>query len=290
MKKILLVEDDKDFAFECIEVLLKNKYDVEYAINSEVAKVKLLENDIDIAIIDLMLPPSYSKEGLFLADYITKRCSRIDLLLMTSKERNTIEIVAEAMKKGTKFFLDKNTDFFFDKLIFHLKDLDKKCIKWSNPLENVIKAQIATLKENAFQEFIEKLYSIYYGNGFTILKQKRDKGCDGIIMAKTVISVYAPERHSINKFKKKIKNEDPKNKGDFDKYASYWQNQYPGWQIVYNHDFTGEMIKFVTKLKNDAEFIGLQNIVEMISWLDNEKKEIIVNFLKIPDYFWQAFI
>lgn len=87
-----LVEDDKDFAFECIEVLLKNKYDVEYAINSEVAKVKLLENDIDIAIIDLMLPPSYSKEGLFLADYITKRCSRIDLLLRKKCQANFLSL------------------------------------------------------------------------------------------------------------------------------------------------------------------------------------------------------
>lgn len=47
---------------------------------------------------------------------------------------------------------------------------------------NAIKTQISSLTDNNFQNFIDELYSKLYGSEYLSIKQKRDKGCDGIII------------------------------------------------------------------------------------------------------------
>jgi len=131
--------------------------------------------------------------------------------------------------------------------------------------EKIFKLHIESLKGTNFQLFIEKLYTICYEGNFTRILQKRDKGCDGILNGRTVMAVYAPEKHSLDSFKRKIKNETPGKEGDFDKYTKYWQKDYPGWQIVYNGEFTAEMAQFARSLKRDAELLGLQHLLELIN-------------------------
>lgn len=126
--------------------------------------------------------------------------------------------------------------------------------------ENAFINQIMNLKDSSFQNFTDKLYSVCYGNSFTVVRQKKDKGCDGILDNEIVLAVYAPENHYIRKFRKKIAD-------DFSKYSQYWMTSHPKWQVVYNGIFTAEMVQFVKKLKSDAQPVGLNNIIEMISKL-----------------------
>jgi DNA-binding response OmpR family regulator len=121
MKTVLLVEDNKEFANSCIEKLLENGFHVEYADNAERAKQIFIEKKVDILVIDLMLPPTLSVEGVNFYRF-TKEHKSVPAIFMTSKSFKTTEIVAEAMQLGAGDFLDKENEVFFDKLIFSVKN------------------------------------------------------------------------------------------------------------------------------------------------------------------------
>ena len=123
MRSILLVEDDLEFGEKCVEKLLNNNFNVSFSENAEKAKLELLKNNFDLIIIDLMLPPTYRIEGLELLKFIKSKMIDINVLLITTKEFKTTEIVAEAMKLGALDFFDKNTEIFFDKLIFKINEI-----------------------------------------------------------------------------------------------------------------------------------------------------------------------
>lgn len=149
-------------------------------------------------------------------------------------------------------------------------------------LELIIKGKIKDLKDNNFQAFINTLYTVYFSN-FIVVKQKHDKGSDGIIDNKTVIACYAPEKHVLSSFKKKIDCEKQDKKGDFQKYRDNLQTEYPYWQVVYNGEWTMEMIQYVQNLKKDTELIGLHRILQMIHELTWTKKNEIFDYLGIKD-------
>lgn len=121
MKTVLLVEDNKEFANSCIEKLLDNGYHVEYAVNAERAKQIFFEKKVDVLVIDLMLPPTLSVEGINFYRFV-KEHKPTPAIFMTSKSFKTTEIVAEAMQLGARDFLDKENEVFFDKLIFSVKN------------------------------------------------------------------------------------------------------------------------------------------------------------------------
>jgi hypothetical protein len=83
----------------------------------------LLNNSFDIALIDLMLPPSFSDEGLALLRYTIEKHPNVIPLLMTVKERGTTEIVAEAMTMGARYFFDKNSFQFSEQLLYKLREV-----------------------------------------------------------------------------------------------------------------------------------------------------------------------
>lgn len=122
MIKILFIEDNKEFAESCIAELLKNNYIVEYADNAEKAKQIFLEKEIDILIIDLMLPPTFLLEGLNFYRF-AKEHRDTPAIFMSSKSFKTTDIVAEAMKLGAKDFLDKDNSVFKDRLITVIKEI-----------------------------------------------------------------------------------------------------------------------------------------------------------------------
>jgi len=127
MKTVLLIEDDKEFANSCIEKLLENGFQVEYANNAELAKQIFIEKQIDILVIDLMLPPTLNIEGVDFYRF-TKEHKSVPAIFMTSKSFRTTEIVAEAMQLGARDFLDKENKVFFDKLIFSVKNVQNNKI------------------------------------------------------------------------------------------------------------------------------------------------------------------
>jgi len=151
-----------------------------------------------------------------------------------------------------------------------------------NTLESIVKRKIEDLKDVHFQEFVNKLYSVYYSN-FVVVKQKHDKGADGIINNNTVIACYAPEKHILNNFKKKINCEKIDSRGDFQKYRDNWQTDYPNWQIVYNGEWTAEMIQFVQNLKKETELVGLPRILQMFQELTWTKRKQLFDYLNIDD-------
>lgn len=144
--------------------------------------------------------------------------------------------------------------------------------------ENAFINRIISLKDTEFQNFTDKLHTVCYGNNYTAIKQKRDKGCDGILNNETVLAVYAPEKHHLGKFKKKISD-------DFDKYSKNWMASYPKWQVIYNGTFTAEMVQFIKNLKSDAQPVGLNNIMEMIVRLRWSHIQHLSEYLNIDSDF-----
>lgn len=144
--------------------------------------------------------------------------------------------------------------------------------------ENSFKTQIGSLKDSAFQAFIDKLYTVVYGNDFTVVKQKHDQGCDGIVNNETVLAVYAPGKYDFKKFRKKISD-------DFEKYSENWVNRYPQWQVVYNGDFTASIVQVIQSLKVDAQRVGISNLIEMIAKLRWSQIQDLAEYLKIDVQF-----
>lgn len=103
--------------------MLRNGFDACYADNAEEAKIELLNKHIDIALIDLMLPPSYDDEGLDLLMHIREYFPEVEPLMMSARTTQMTELVVKAMKKGTHNFFDKSSPFFEQKLIYQIKEL-----------------------------------------------------------------------------------------------------------------------------------------------------------------------
>ncbi len=187
MKMILLIEDNIEFAEKCVEFLLKNKYQVIYSNNAEKAKMEIINRSIDIALIDLMLPPSYNIEGLNLFRFIKEKNKKIKVVFMTSKEFQTTEIVAEAMKLGAKDFLDKNSEVFYDKLLFVLSEIFVKIENNmdTNQTQNTIYFSYAWGDKNELnksrEEIINLLYNTLQTKNYNLKRDKMDLGYRGLI-------------------------------------------------------------------------------------------------------------
>jgi predicted nucleotide-binding protein len=122
MTRALVVEDDHEFAKRCIEQFLKGGFEVDYAENAEKAKAELLNGQVDLVLIDLMLPPSYDDEGWDLLQYVRARFPGVEVFLMTTREKKMTELVAKAMQTGARFFFDKNSDQFQEELNYQIEE------------------------------------------------------------------------------------------------------------------------------------------------------------------------
>ena len=123
MINVLVLEDDQRFGAICVEILLGCNFGPFYCSNQEDAKALLLDTHINIALIDLMLPPTYQTEGLQFLEYVRRYYPKVTPLLMTVKETGTTELVSGAMKSGAKYFFDKNSPFFEKNLRLRLKEI-----------------------------------------------------------------------------------------------------------------------------------------------------------------------
>ena len=143
--------------------------------------------------------------------------------------------------------------------------------------EHQIKMSIDSLKGNSFQDFMNELFIAKYGINFTPIRNKQDKGGDGILNHKTIIAAYAPDKPNLSKFKSKINT-------DYDEYKENWMSRYPKWCVVFNGEFTARMLQHMDELDRGIIKCDINHIVELINSLRFPKiRDIARNYLRIDE-------
>lgn len=143
--------------------------------------------------------------------------------------------------------------------------------------EHQLKMAIDGLKENNFQDFMNELLIKKYGINFTPIRQKKDKGGDGILNDTTIIAAYAPDKPNPDRFKRKIKE-------DYEKYRENWMSKYPKWCVVFNGQFTADMLLSIDELDRGIKKCDINHILELINSLHFPKiREIARDYLRIDE-------
>lgn len=149
MSQILLVDDDQNILTFVSRQLEKNGDDVVTATDGRRALEKLKTHDIDIAIVDIMMP---FMDGLSLTEVIKKNHD-IPVIMLTAKSQ--IDDKREAFTRGADDYLTK--PFEFEELLFRIEAIlrrtnksDKDFIRLKNIMLDktnyVVKIDNKTLK------------------------------------------------------------------------------------------------------------------------------------------------
>ena len=95
--RVLLIDDDKNFSQKVIECLLNKGHIVEYY-NHTAEAYSFIQSDekIDLAIIDLMLEPTYKTEGIDILSFLHRYNSKIPIIMISQKNEKMITIVDQA--------------------------------------------------------------------------------------------------------------------------------------------------------------------------------------------------
>jgi predicted nucleotide-binding protein len=123
---ILLIDDEKCYSQTIIEFLLGKNHQVYYCDNAEESYSLIQDNQYDLAIIDLMLPPTYTREGLNLLTYLKHIAPKTPVIMISQKSDRMTAIVSQAFALDIKTFLDKNDDEFWIKLNIIIKEIMHK--------------------------------------------------------------------------------------------------------------------------------------------------------------------
>ncbi len=149
MAQILLVDDDQNILRFVSRQLEKNGNDVVTATDGRRALEKLKTHDIDIAIVDIMMP---FMDGLSLTEVIKKNHD-IPVIMLTAKSQ--IDDKREAFTRGADDYLTK--PFEFEELLFRIEAVlrrtnksDKDFIRLKNIMldktDYIVKIDNKTLK------------------------------------------------------------------------------------------------------------------------------------------------
>lgn len=129
--------------------------------------------------------------------------------------------------------------------------------------------------DNDFQDFVVFLFQLVHEEAFRVVKQKHDKGSDGILNGDTVLAVYGPTNYSLASFKKKVGD-------DYKSYERNWKGTHPKWLVVYNDELKANMIQFVAGKQADADAMGMPELMGMIERLPWSKVQRVGDYLGIP--------
>jgi len=102
VKKILVVDDDKQMRLDLSEILTMEGYDVDSAGSGEEALELVKRNDYDIVISDLKMP---GMNGMELLAHIKKLKPETRVIMITAYA--TIESAVEAMRRGASDYISK---------------------------------------------------------------------------------------------------------------------------------------------------------------------------------------
>ena len=139
MKKILIVDDEKDIRFILEEILTENKYSVITVGTIKEAEEFIKENSFDLALLDVLLDEK-SRDGLYLLNLIKSKNKDLPVIMMSGHAN--IQIAVNSVKDGAFEFLEK--PFNQERLLNFIK----RGIEFSNLINSK-----QDLHENIFQSF-----------------------------------------------------------------------------------------------------------------------------------------
>ena len=154
MKKILIVDDEKDIRFILNEILTENQYTVVSAGTIKEAESIINNDHFDIVLLDVLLDEK-SRDGLYLLNQIKKKNKDIPVIMMSGHAN--IQIAVNSVKDGAFEFLEK--PFNQERLLNFIK----RGIEFS---------ELSTSKQN-LQENIFKSFELI-GQSKEILKIKEE--------------------------------------------------------------------------------------------------------------------
>lgn len=144
------------------------------------AKLEIKRKSFDVALIDLMLPPDFSRSGIDVLRTIREQCPRTHAVLMSARNSNVTEIVADAMVEGAAYFFDKNIENCIERIINHIQ-LIQMTMK-----ENVFVShghdELAKLK-------VKDFLSSRLGKGPVILSEQASRGLTVVEKLESVSSL-----------------------------------------------------------------------------------------------------
>lgn len=102
MKKILIVDDEKNIRMTLKQCLEADEYKLDTAVNGEEAIPMILNNDYDLVLLDIKMP---GLNGMEVLGKLRKAGNKVNVIMMTAY--GTIENAVEALKLGAIDFLSK---------------------------------------------------------------------------------------------------------------------------------------------------------------------------------------
>ena len=116
---LLIIEDDKKILNYIKNGFTQNGFNVDAVLNGNEALSRLLRNEYDVAIIDLMLP---GLDGLTILETIRKKSIRTPVIILSAK--NKVEEIVDGLKAGGDDYLTK--PFSFSELLERVKSLIRR--------------------------------------------------------------------------------------------------------------------------------------------------------------------
>ncbi len=129
-KKILLVEDDRNFGDVLKSYLEMNDFEVEHASDGEQGLEMFNKGTFDLCIFDVMMP---KKDGFTLAQEVRETDKSTPIIFLTAKSLK--EDVLEGFKIGADDYITK--PFNSEELLYRVRAILKRSIKEEDPKEDV---------------------------------------------------------------------------------------------------------------------------------------------------------
>ena len=137
-------------------------------------------------------------------------------------------------------------------------------------LKDFLKSKIEHLYGTQFNEIVDGIFSILYGENYKSIKQKRDLGSDGIIETEKIsLACYAPERYDKPKFEKKVDE-------DYGKYKKNYMSLGYKWRFITNQKLLGSIVTYIKNKSTDAEVWGIEELINFILNLPPSKRRKIL--------------
>lgn len=158
-------------------------------------------------------------------------------------------------------------------------------------LKNAFKIQIESKRGFDFEDFVDELYLLKYGSdNYLPIRRVKDNGNDGTIVSeRKILACFAPKKYTRKEFEDKVLGTKTKI-GDFEKYKTEWENEFPNWLMLVNHDVAPEELMIVNALDGNTSIKGLKQIIAIIEELPTSKLRKLAKFLEIESFIIQDYI